>query len=187
MVNKRRSQPKVGQIFKRNISRVWARGIDLREGRLRRRIEHRLTKVSVGKGIGAVFKPHDDGMHLTHGPNTRMMDVKVYHKARHCEAKGGIECMEECAKPPGRLKDALSTLILIGRSVLLSMAHGLLGLLCDNRLNHIRNEQVTGNEGKEDRPKNNILLPVVMTFDANEHTILHAIISTILYQIICTC
>lgn len=123
-------------------------------------------------------------MHLTHGPNTRMMDVKVYHKARHGEAEGGIQCMEKRGKPPGRLKDALSTLILVGRSVFLSMAHSLLGLLCDNRLNHIRNEQVTGNEGKKDRTKDNILFPVVMTFDANEYTILDAMISTILYQIV---
>jgi hypothetical protein len=48
----------------------------------------------------------------------------------------------------------------------------LLGLPSCGQFNDVRKEEMAWNKGKEDRPKNDILLPIVVTLDADKDAIL---------------
>lgn len=109
-------------------------------------------------------------MKLTEGSDARVVDVKVDNKAGEGKADCRIQGVQQGRVTPGGSEGLLIAFFFL-RSPLL-LANCLLCSAGSGELNGIRQEEVARYEGEQDRSKDDILLSVVVTLDADKDPVL---------------
>lgn len=64
-------------------------------------MQHCVTEVAVGEGVGAVLEPDDNGVELTQGADSWMMDVEVDDHVGDAETEGCVDGVGYCNVSPG--------------------------------------------------------------------------------------
>jgi hypothetical protein len=131
-----------------------------------------MAQVTVGEGVGAVLEPDNDGVQLADGPDSRMVDIIVYHVVGDHQTESRIDRVCEGNEAPGRLEGPLLILRFFRRVILFLPSHSTFSLLRSNQLDDICNDEVTWHEREEDRAEKQVVFAVVMAFDTDEDSIL---------------
>ena len=136
-----------------------------------------MTKISVCKGIRAIFQPDDDRMDLRDGSNQRMVNVFVHGECRDKKAQSSVDPMRPSNDQPSEVEGfAGLSVVVILNSIVISfhLANGSLGLLSRCKLDNVGHEEMAWNKRVEDRTKEQILPSIVVAANANQDSILHA-------------
>lgn len=98
------------------------------------------------------------------------MNVKVNHVAGHGKTQSGIDSMEEGRVVPVGAEDLLVMLFLF--VCLFRATNCVLCCSCSSQFDEVCDEQVTWNLGGQNQSKDDVLLAIVVAFDADKNTIL---------------
>lgn len=141
-----------------------------------------MTKISIGKGVRAIFQPDDDRMDLGDGSNQRMVNVFVYGICRDKKAKSSVDSMRPGNDQPGEVEgfSGLSVVIIFpGIVVSFHLANGSFGLLSRREFDDVGHEEMAWNKRVKDRTEEQILPSIVVAANANQDSILHATLAMV--------